>query len=66
MPPATSGEVIDLDIAILGGGFGGVYCARQLGKRLGPARVGILADENHMTFQPMLPSGNTSSKIAAS
>lgn len=55
MPPATSGEVIDLDIAILGGGFGGVYCARQLGKRLGPARVGILADENHMTFQPMLP-----------
>ena len=53
--PASTGEVIDLDIAILGGGFGGVYCARQLGKRIDSARVGILADENHMTFQPMLP-----------
>jgi NADH dehydrogenase len=61
MPPASpssdspSGEVIDLDIAILGGGFGGVYCARQIGKRMSKPRVGILSDENHMTFQPMLP-----------
>lgn len=57
MPPAPAapGETIDLDIAILGGGFGGVYCARQLGKRLEGVRVGVFADENYMTFQPMLP-----------
>lgn len=52
---SVSDTVIDLDVAILGGGFGGVYCARRLGKPLGNQRVGILSDENHMTFQPMLP-----------
>jgi len=53
--PPSPDATIDLDVAILGGGFGGVYCARQLGKRLGSQRIGILSDENHMTFQPMLP-----------
>jgi len=45
------------DIAIIGGGFAGVYCAQQVLKRLEPGtlRVGVIASENHMVFQPMLP-----------
>ncbi|MBB5037924.1 FAD-dependent oxidoreductase [Prosthecobacter dejongeii] len=45
------------DIAIIGGGFAGVYCAQQALKRLRgrSMRVGIIASENHMVFQPMLP-----------
>ena len=45
------------DVAIIGGGFAGVYCAQQVLKRLGNnrLRVGIIATENHMVFQPMLP-----------
>jgi NADH dehydrogenase len=45
------------DIAIIGGGFAGVYCAQQVLKRLGQdrLRLGIIAAENHMVFQPMLP-----------
>ena len=49
---------IDLDVAILGGGFAGVYCAKALGKlcRSNPDfRVGLIARENYMVFQPMLP-----------
>ena len=45
-------------VAIIGGGFPGVYCARELLKRtVGTAgmTVGIIASENHMVFQPMLP-----------
>jgi NADH dehydrogenase len=45
------------DVAIIGGGFAGVYCAQQVLKRLGAERlrVGVVASENHMVFQPMLP-----------
>ncbi len=45
------------DVAIIGGGFAGVYCAQQVLKRLGAERlrVGVIASENHMVFQPMLP-----------
>jgi len=46
------------DIAIIGGGFAGVYCAQQVLKRLRgekTMRVGVIASENHMVFQPMLP-----------
>ena len=45
------------DVAIIGGGFAGVYCAQALLKQtegLG-LRVGLIASENHMVFQPMLP-----------
>ena len=45
-------------VAIVGGGFAGVYCARELLKRtVGVAEmtVAIIASENHMVFQPMLP-----------
>ena len=45
------------DVAIIGGGFAGVYCARALQRRLGHLgkKTGIIAQENHMVFQPMLP-----------
>ncbi len=44
------------DIAIIGGGFAGVYAARKVAKRLGHLNltVGLIASENHMVFQPML------------
>lgn len=53
---ATSTE-LRLDVAILGGGFAGVYCARMLERRLGRGQgrsVGLIAAENFMVFQPML------------
>ncbi len=45
------------DVLILGGGFAGVYCAQRALKRLrGTGKtVGLIASENHMVFQPMLP-----------
>ncbi len=45
------------DVLILGGGFAGVYCAQRVLKRLRGTnkRVGLIASENHMVFQPMLP-----------
>lgn len=43
-------------MAILGGGFAGVYCAKEIGKRLRAGRiVGLVSEENYMVFQPMLP-----------
>ena len=47
-------------VAIIGGGFAGVYCARALRRHtrrlgLGDVSVGLIANENHMVFQPMLP-----------
>jgi len=45
------------DVLILGGGFAGVYCAQRLIKNLRRTdkKVGLIASENHMVFQPMLP-----------
>lgn len=54
---AANNEV-NLDVAILGGGFTGVACARRLGRVLGRKseyRVGLIAEQNYMVFQPMLP-----------
>jgi NADH dehydrogenase len=45
-------------VAIIGGGFAGVYCARELLRRtqdMAGMTVGVIASENHMVFQPMLP-----------
>ncbi len=53
--PKEYREKIDLDCAIIGGGFAGVYAAKALMKHTSGKRVGVIADENHMTFQPMLP-----------
>ncbi len=49
--------VYELDIAVVGGGFGGIYCAKQLLKQKSTKdlRIGVIARENHMVFQPMLP-----------
>jgi NADH:ubiquinone reductase (H+-translocating) len=46
-----------LDVAILGGGFAGVYAAQRVVKRVKHLglKVGVIANENHMVFQPMLP-----------
>ena len=51
-------KTLDLEIAILGGGFAGVYCAKSLLKTLGRnsrTRIGLISEENYMVFQPMLP-----------
>jgi NADH:ubiquinone reductase (H+-translocating) len=55
--PAGPTSTIRLDVAILGGGFAGVACAQALSRALGrhpPHRVGLISEENHMVFQPML------------
>ena len=51
-------NTLDLEIAILGGGFAGVYCGKQLLKSLSKGsrtKIGLISDENYMVFQPMLP-----------
>jgi NADH dehydrogenase len=51
-------KVIKLNVAILGGGFAGVYCAKSVCKELGRGsglKVGLISEENYMVFQPMLP-----------
>ena len=48
-------------ILILGGGFGGVYTALTLEKRLrreldrGEVELGLISRDNYIVFQPMLP-----------
>ncbi len=49
---------IELDVAVLGGGFAGVYCGKQLCKEQkklpGDHGCGIVSELNYMVFQPML------------
>ncbi|HSI07524.1 MAG: FAD-dependent oxidoreductase, partial [Rariglobus sp.] len=45
------------DVVIVGGGFAGAWCAKTLGRLLGPGgekRVALIAESNVMVFQPML------------
>lgn len=45
-------------ILILGGGFGGVYTAMELERRLGndpSVEIALVSKENYLVFQPMLP-----------
>jgi NADH dehydrogenase len=45
-------------IVILGGGFGGVYTAMELERRLGrdpTVEIALVSKENYLVFQPMLP-----------
>ncbi|MDT8854331.1 FAD-dependent oxidoreductase [Paracoccaceae bacterium Fryx2] len=43
-------------IVVLGGGFGGMYAARALQKRLGArAHIELVNAENYFVFQPLLP-----------
>lgn len=48
---------LKFDVVIAGGGFAGVYCARALAKEFGEdarRHVALIANQNFMTFQPML------------
>lgn len=50
---------IKLKVAILGGGFAGVYCGQKIGKELkkagiDPKEAAIISEQNYMVFQPML------------
>lgn len=50
---------ISIAVAILGGGFAGVYCGQKIGKQLRSAgldteQAAIVSDQNYMVFQPML------------
>ena len=43
-------------IVVLGGGFGGMYTARALRRRLGrKAEIELINAENYFVFQPLLP-----------
>lgn len=43
-------------IVILGGGFAGMFTARQLQKKIGDsADIELINDENYFVFQPLLP-----------
>ena len=39
-------------VVIVGGGFGGLYCARALGRK--PSRITLVDRKNHHVFQPLL------------
>jgi len=43
-----------IQIVVVGGGFGGMYCARRLQRRLrgGDAEVTVVNPENYMLFTP--------------
>lgn len=50
---------IEVEVAILGGGFAGVYCGQKIAKQLRSAgkegrQAAIVSDQNYMVFQPML------------
>ena len=48
--------VVTTRIVVLGGGFGGMYAARALKRRLGAAaEVELVNAENYFVFQPLLP-----------
>jgi NADH dehydrogenase len=42
-------------IVILGGGFAGLYAARELRKRLTNVQIELINAENYFVFQPLLP-----------
>lgn len=53
----ANSPIIELDVAVLGGGFAGVYCAKELARHAradSRLNAGIIAAENYMVFQPML------------
>lgn len=53
---ATGRIVVTSRIVVLGGGFGGMYAARALKRRLGSAaEIELVNAENYFVFQPLLP-----------
>ncbi len=62
MNDTTSGTLdprlprIPVDVLVLGGGFAGVWCAKQLERSLPrTATVQLVSAENYFVFQPLLP-----------
>src|SRR5262249_34553614 len=43
---------LEKKIVIVGGGFGGLYAARELARR--PVQITVIDRKNHHTFQPLL------------
>jgi len=53
-------------IVVLGGGFGGMYTARALKRRLGrTAEIELINAENYFVFQPLLPEVGAGSIMPA-
>ena len=55
--PVEENAPLRYKVLILGGGFAGAYCAKALGKILGPGAVedvALVAERNAMVFHPML------------
>lgn len=51
-------EALQYDTLVLGGGFAGVYCAKELARRMRKGdnfQAAIVSDDNYLVFQPMLP-----------
>ena len=50
---------MEFDVVIAGGGFAGAYCGRALGRAFakpeGTQRVALIAEQNVLVFQPMIP-----------
>lgn len=43
-------------ILVLGGGFGGMYAAREIRRQMGDeAEIELISEENYFVFQPLLP-----------
>lgn len=58
-PSAPKPLRIQQEVAVLGGGFAGVYCGQKLASKLKKADLPadsavIVSDQNYMVFQPML------------
>ena len=49
---ATPGQAAQPHVVIVGGGFGGIYAARELARA--PVRVTLVDRRNHHLFQPLL------------
>jgi NADH dehydrogenase len=53
--PGRTGRNEAPRVLILGGGFAGATAARALERRLPAAEIRLLADENYLTYHPLLP-----------